>query len=162
MSDTTGPPFWLRPVWSSSATCRPSISAATPITWLTVTTPVPPIPIIRSVNSSSLTRRSGSRSSTEGSGTSAARSRLRFCFGGMTVRNDGQSPSRHEKSLLHDDWWIWVLRPNSVSTGITLRQPDLCPQSPQPSHTRSLMWTCCGGSSSLPRLRLRRFSAAHS
>ena len=31
------------------------------------------------------------------------------------------------------------MRPNSVSTGCTDRQLDFTPQSPQPSHTRSLM-----------------------
>ena len=63
--------------------------------------------------------------------------------------------------MLQDDWWIWVLRPNSVSTGCTLRQFDFTPQSPQPSHTASLMTTRMAGSGSLPRLRRRRFSAAH-
>src|SRR5438445_177057 len=77
---------------------------------------------------------------------------------GTTVRNDGQSPFMHEKSLLHDDWWICVLRPNSVSTGMTLRQLDLRPQSPQPSQTRSLITTLCGGSASLPLRRSRFFS----
>lgn len=64
--------------------------------------------------------------------------------------------------MLHDAWWIWVLRPNSVSNGWTERQFDTRPQSPQPSHRRSLMSTRVGGSSSRPRLRFRRFSAAHS
>jgi hypothetical protein len=63
--------------------------------------------------------------------------------------------------LLQEDWWICVLRPNSVSTGTTLRHEDLTPQSPQPSHTRSLMNTRSGGSGSLPRLRSRRASTAH-
>src|SRR6185437_663744 len=58
---------------------------------------------------------------------------------GVTVRNDGQSPLRQEKSRLQEDWWIWVLRPNSVATGWTDRQLDARPQSPQPSQTRSLM-----------------------
>ena len=62
--------------------------------------------------------------------------------------------------MLHDDWWIWVLRPNSVSTGWTLRQFDFTPQSPHPSQTASLMYTRIAGSGSLPRLRKRRFSAA--
>ena len=55
-----------------------------------------------------------------------------------------------------------VLRPNSVSTGWTDRQLDLRPQSPQPSHTRSLMTTRSTGVSTSRRLRLRRSSAAHS
>ena len=41
---------------------------------------------------------------------------------------------------------MWRLRPQSVSTGITLRQLEACPQSPQPSHTASLMKMRCGGS----------------
>ena len=53
-----------------------------------------------------------------------------------------------------------VLRPNSVSRGWTERQFDFLPQSPQPSHTRSLMNTRVCGSTILPRLRRRRFSAA--
>ena len=43
--ETTGPPFWLRPVWSRPATCLPSRRAAVPRIWFTVTTPVPPIPM---------------------------------------------------------------------------------------------------------------------
>ena len=52
------------------------------------------------------------------------------------------------------------LRPNSVSTEATDMQFDLLLQSPQPSHTRSLMTTRVAGSGNLPRLRRRRFSAA--
>ena len=63
--------------------------------------------------------------------------------------------------MLHDDWWMAVLRPNSVSIGCTDRQLDSTPQSPQPSHTRSLITMRSGGSQTRPRLRSRRFSAAH-
>ena len=63
--------------------------------------------------------------------------------------------------MLHEDWWMRVLRPNSVSTGCTDRQFEVMPQSPQPSHTRSLMTIRVAGSATLPRLRSRRFSAAH-
>ncbi len=95
---------------------------------------------------------------------------LAFFFGalpaafvlGVTVRNDGQKPLTQEKSLLHEVCWMRVLRPNSVSTGSTLMQFDFTPQSPQPSHTRSLMTTLLAGSGALPRLRERRNSAAHS
>ena len=62
--------------------------------------------------------------------------------------------------MLHEDWWICVLRPNSVSTGSTDMQLDFDPQSPQPSQTRSLMWMRSTGSAALPRLRSRRSSAA--
>src|SRR3712207_7935103 len=40
---------------------------------------------------------------------------------------------------------------------ISLRHEDFSPQSPQPSHTRSLMWMRSTGSAILPRLRRRRF-----
>lgn len=63
---------------------------------------------------------------------------------------------------MHEGWWICVLRPNSVCTGCTDRQLDFTPQSPQPSHTRSLMTTRRSGVAMVPRLRLRRFSVAHS
>src|SRR6266567_5455242 len=77
-----------------------------------------------------------------------------------TVTKDGQKPFTQEKSLLHDDWSMVRLRPNSVSSGATETQFDLMPQSPQPSHTSSLMTTRLAGSGYLPRLRRRRFSAA--
>ena len=64
--------------------------------------------------------------------------------------------------MLQDDWWIWVLRPNSVSFGSTLIQLDFTPQSPQPSQTRSLMNIRLVGSLARPRFRARRNSAAHS
>jgi len=57
------------------------------------------------------------------------------------------------------------LRPNSVSTG-SIDMQELCTlQSPQPSHTASLITTRRGGSGydgwpSTSRLRRRRFSAA--
>ncbi len=62
--------------------------------------------------------------------------------------------------MLHDDWWISRRSPNSVSTGSTDRQLLIREQSPQPSHTAWLMTTRWGGSSSSPRLRRRRASAA--
>jgi len=62
--------------------------------------------------------------------------------------------------LLHDDWSIMRLRPNSVSSGSTDTQFDFTPQSPQPSHTRSLMNARLAGSGYWLRLRRRRFSAA--
>src|SRR6202171_2129774 len=77
-----------------------------------------------------------------------------------TVTNDGQKPLRQEKSLLQLDWSMVRLRPSSVSSGFTETQFDLSEQSPQPSHTASLMKTRLGGSGKVPRLRRRRFSAA--
>ena len=60
--------------------------------------------------------------------------------------------------MLQADWSMARLRPNSVSSGSTDRQFDFTEQSPQPSHTRSLMNTRLSGSASVPRLRRRRFS----
>ncbi|MNL26397.1 hypothetical protein D3C87_1479210 [compost metagenome] len=51
----------------------------------------------------------------------------------------GQNPSTQEKSLLQDDWLMRRLVPIGVSRGSTDRQLDLTEQSPQPSHTASLM-----------------------
>ncbi len=64
--------------------------------------------------------------------------------------------------MLHEGWWMRVLRPNSVCTGSTDMQLDFSPQSPQPSHTRSLITMTASGSQALPRPRWRRSSAAHS
>ena len=50
---------------------------------------------------------------------------------------------------MQEDWWIRVLRPNSVATGWTDRQLDTRPQSPQPSQTRSLMNARCAGAADL-------------
>ena len=63
-----------------------------------------------------------------------------------TVTKLGQKPFRQEKSLLQLDWLMARLRPNSVSSGSTDRQWDCSEQSPQPSHTRSLMSTRRAGS----------------
>ena len=109
-SETTGPPFWERPVWSSPATCSPSSIAATPITWLRVTTPVPPMPAMRTVHSPAEGTR-GSGRSVGGAGT------VRLPPAGTTVRKAGQSPSMQVRSWLQLDWWIRVLRPYSVSIG---------------------------------------------
>ena len=72
----------------------------------------------------------------------------------------GQKPFRQEKSLLQLLWSIWRLRPSSVSSGFTDTQLLLSEQSPQPSHTASLIKTRLAGSGKVPRLRRRRFSAA--
>jgi hypothetical protein len=62
--------------------------------------------------------------------------------------------------LLQDDWLMARLRPNSVSSGSTDRQLDFTLQSPQPSHTISLITTRLAGSGYSLRLRRRRFSDA--
>ena len=64
-------------------------------------------------------------------------------------------------SMLHESWWMCVLRPNGVSTGCTLRQLETSPQLPQPSHTAWLIMTRVVGVGTRPRLRSRRSSAAH-
>ena len=64
--------------------------------------------------------------------------------------------------MLQDDWWMRVLRPNSVSTGCTDRQLDFTPQSPQPSQTALVDHHARRRVGALPRLRFLRFSAAHS
>jgi hypothetical protein len=77
-----------------------------------------------------------------------------------TVTKLGQKPFTQLKSLLQVLWLMRRLRPNSVSTGSTLRQLLCTAQSPQPSHTSSLMTTRLAGWTILPRLRRRRFSVA--
>src|SRR5690606_1943701 len=94
-----------------------------------------------------------------GFGTPSSGSRLpavpvaRRNFAPWTVTNDGQKPLTQEKSLLHDDWSMRRLRPNSVSSGCTETQLDATLQSPQPSHTSSLMNTRLLGSGKVPILR---------
>ena len=111
-----------------------------PSTWLTVTTPVPPMPVRQTANCCCGTMATGSGSTTP-SGKGSRRGAFRRCAtaGDSTVTKDGQSPFRQDRSWLQDDWWISVLRPNSVATGCTLRQLLCTPQSPQPSQTRWLM-----------------------
>src|SRR5215469_5532631 len=70
----------------------------------------------------------------------------RLSFAPCTVTNEGQKPLMQEKSLLQLDWSMVRLRPNSVSSGCTDTQFDCTPQSPQPSHTSSLMITRRAGS----------------
>ena len=77
-----------------------------------------------------------------GEGRASLPAALRFrSLPPWTVTKLGQKPLTQEKSLLQVDWSIARLRPNSVSTGITDRQFDCTPQSPQPSQTSSLMTT---------------------
>ncbi len=58
----TGPAFCERPVWSRPRTSNPSSIAAVPMIWLTVMTPVPPMPDRRTVNRSGSTIGCGSGS----------------------------------------------------------------------------------------------------
>ena len=160
---TTGPAFCDSPVWSRPRTTSPSSIAAVPRTWLTVITPVPPMPESRTVKASSGTIGCGAgRPAAASPSMPGIEARAAFgCSSTLTSANEGQSPSRHVRSKLQLVWWMRVLRPYGVSTGCTERQLLLSPQSPQPSHTRSLMTTRNPGLATNPRLRARRFSAAH-
>ena len=62
--------------------------------------------------------------------------------------------------MLHDDWSICRLMPKAVGKGWIDMQLDAFEQSPQASQTRSLITARMVGSSIVPRLRRRRFSAA--
>ena len=165
---TTGPAFWDRPVWSRPRTWRPAIIAAVPRIWLTVTTPVPPIPVIRTVNTVPSTSGSETSGASGGGvsggvgqvGSSAVPARAGSGSATVTVAKDGQSPFMHDRSKLQLVWWIRVLRPHAVSTGCTDRHPLTSPQSPHPSHTRSLMTTRKPGVGMRPLDRARRCSAA--
>ena len=158
----TAPPFCARPVMSMLPKPLPSMKAAWPSTALIVTTPVPPTPVT-SIEYGPV------RSGCLGSGRlddNCSKSPLPaapfdfFTLAPCSVTKLGQKPSRHEKSLLQEDWSIARLRPSSVSSGMTDTQFDFLPQSPQPSQTAGLMKTRLSGSGKSPRLRRRRFSAA--
>ena len=92
--DTTDPPFWLSPVWSNATTFLFSKNAAVDIIWLTVTTPVPPIPSINIFPIFAL--------DFFGSGILLAlilvsgNDLLSPLSEGITLINEGQFPSTHE------------------------------------------------------------------
>ncbi len=150
------------PIMSSEATWLPSTCAATPSTWPIVMTPVPPMPPTSTLNGWLRPARTG----TVASGTSKGSTAVFGVLSGLrsappwTVTKLGQNPSVQVKSLLHDDWLIRRLRPNSVSIGSIDRQVETLPQSPHPSHTALLMNVRFAGSSHLPCLRSRRRSVA--
>jgi hypothetical protein len=137
----------------------PTSFAAVASTWLTVTTPVPPIPGIRIVADAG--SRAGSGSDAASRGRLAAPVDRPVMLSAATVTKAGQSPLRQLASMLQLAWSTIVLRPNSVSIEWSDRQFDLTPQSPQPSHTRSSIMTRKLACFTRPRLRSRRFSAAH-
>ena len=72
-SPTTVPAFCDSPIWSRPRTSKPSNIAAVPSTWFTVTTPVPPIPHMRTDTSSGSVSGTGSSSSSGGSGRMSPR-----------------------------------------------------------------------------------------
>src|SRR5450830_1958540 len=131
-------------------------------------TPVPPTPVTSTPKGTSVFGNAGYGSAF----TSSALPGSIFvfaCFLSLppsTVTKLGQKPVTQEKSLLQEDWLIRRLRPNSVSNGSTERQFDCTEQSPQPSHTASLITARLAGSGKpgLPFLsiffRRRRFSEA--
>ena len=158
------PPFWARPAASWVTMPLPSRWAATPSNCPMVMTPVPPTPATTMPHTPPC---SGSSAGSVGIGTWASSKGdgawpLAFFLSWppSTVIRLGQKPLRQEVSLLQLLWLMVRLRPNSVSSGSTLRQLDCTPQSPQPSQTSSLMTTRLAGSTRLPRLRRRRFSVA--
>ena len=147
---------------SSTEQPLPSTCAAMARIWPTVTTPVPPMPVTKMPNGSAVDGIVGvGKAGTSGPPLSAAAAFFGFFKPPpSTVTKLGQKPVVHEKSLLHDDWLIWRLRPSSVSSGSTDRQFDCTEQSPQPSQTASLMTARLAGSGYSLRLRRRRFSEA--
>ena len=152
---TTAPPFWARPVASSVETNLPSKCAAVPSSCETVTTPVPPTPAMRTF----------AASGPSGKGKRARRA-SKFLAGARLGRAPrkvtiaGQNPARQEMSLLQAVWLIARFTPSSVGSGSMAAQLDCTEQSPQPSHTASLITTRTSGSVASPRRRRRRSSAA--
>ena len=74
----TGPAFCDSPVWSRPRTSKPSSIAAVPMIWLTVMTPVPPMPDSRTVNRSASTIGRGAGSD-DGSGAVGRGAPLAAC-----------------------------------------------------------------------------------
>ena len=99
-SETTGPPFCARPVWSSPKracrrAARPSAGSAR-----RSRRRCRRCPGMRTRKSSRGTRSAGSGRSAGGAGNAA--SSAAFLAAGTISRNDGQSPFTQEKSWLHD------------------------------------------------------------
>ena len=162
------PPFWAKPAASCVTTPLLSRWAATPNNWPMVMTPVPPTPAITipqgpSGRSSEMVVGAGNWVKSNCSVDSSCCWLAGFdflSFPPSTLTKLGQKPFTHEKSLLQVLWLIVRLRPKGVSRGSTLKQFDCTEQSPQPSHTSSLIIIRLAGSINLPRLRRRRFSVA--
>ena len=92
--ETTEPPFWLNPVWSSAITFLSSINAAVEIIWLTVTTPVPPIPSINILVTFFWILLGFGR--VEGSNSIVGNFLLSSFSDGITWMKEGQFPSTQE------------------------------------------------------------------
>ena len=156
------PPFCANPAESCVTMPLPSMCAAMPSNWPMVITPVPPTPATTMPQGCVMTGSSGSGNAPRLSGRHAAVLDDDFFLKvpPSTVTKLGQKPLRQLVSLLHVLWLMVRLRPSSVSRGSTDKQLDCTPQSPQPSHTSSLIITRTAGSTMVPRLRRRRFSVA--
>ncbi len=97
--ETTGPAFWLMPIWSRDSTSNPARMAAVASTWLTVTMPVPPMPAMNTLCvptpwAGSPDAGPSGAGTAGGAGTSSRRG-VRPS-GASTVTNAGQLPSRQE------------------------------------------------------------------
>ena len=132
------------------ATWRPSSSAAMPRICATVTTPVPPMPVMRIVAVVV-----GDRASPARAARPAALGDVRAWPCSARDRRSGTTGSRPPGRRSP-----CCRRPGgSASCGRTRSRPaardrqlDFSPQSPQPSQTRSLMRTRCGGVGDLAAL----------
>src|SRR6185437_4555895 len=125
-----------------------------------VTTPPPPIP---ANNPDQALTPAGSIGARSPAAISASRSCQCASASGArggpaTVTKLGQNPFRHDRSTLQLVGLIRRLRPSAVSIGSIAMQLDCTEQSPQFSHTSSLITTLCTGCAIVPRLRRRRFS----
>ena len=155
--DTTGPAFCDRPVWSAvlgvdsgdlrgrgkDLADRDDARAA-------------------DARASEWRRRSGTASFGSGSVPPSGRDALGLLGRAELDRDERRAVAFQATGVdvatgLIDD----VLRPNSVSVECSDRQLDFTPQSPQASHTRSSIITLNVAGGRMPRLRSRRFSAAH-
>jgi hypothetical protein len=160
--DVTEPFFCDIPVMSRTDTPLPSRWAAMPMRAPMVMTPVPPMPVIRTLCRPASLELAGSSGIAVSAGFAPvpAVPVRRRGFAPSTVTKLGQNPFRHERSTLQEDWSTVRLTPSGVCKGSSEVQFDWTPQSPQPSHTRSLITTRAGASGIFPFLRRRRFSAA--
>ena len=123
-----------------------------------VTTPVPPVPARITENGFAERRRAPTARRQRREAVQRRRRGLTRMLAPFTVTIAGQKPETQVRSRLQAVWSIVRLRPNSVSIGCTETQFDALPQSPQPSHTASLMTTRMSGLGiERPFLRRRRF-----
>ena len=154
------PPFCANPAESCVTMPLPSMCAAIPNSCPIVITPVPPTPATTVPHACCVSGNVGKGNSISGKAMRETPLAFFLSCPPSTVTKLGQKPFKQLTSLLQVFWLIVRLRPNSVSSGSTLKQLLCTPQSPQPSHTKSLINTRTAGSTMVPRLRRRRFSVA--